>query len=286
MVKAASRGLFLGGSMANRLPAWAFVPWLCLGPMVALGADPSVTIRVPGTQATTVLEPPGPPDAAAQAEGYFAIGPWRIGMPREEALGKFRDVTAIEGDTRFTGVADTYFASGLPAELTFADGKLHAVKLQLYDGVDLEQAVQRIMDALLYMHHHFGGSNFEGGIKTHKDPEGKLLMQVLRHAIEKFDHGLAAAEEKQKQRKGKRKRARAPQSYTTYEMVFNFHPEVKPEKNFLLGEYRYRSDVQRSVVSLYDDREFVPSRIPDATVMLMQVPGERPAPAAATPVAN
>lgn len=248
---------------------------LCLLSAIGRTEDvPSVTLTVPGSPASAALPPPGPPDAASMAEGYFALGQWRIGMAREEALSKFRDVEPLEADIRFKAVTDAHFAAALPAELSFADGRLETVKLRLYEGTDLRQAVQHTMTALLYMNEHFGGSNFEGGLKTHKDPKGDLLLQVLRHTIDRFDNSLLEAEQKQQK---KRRRKQEPTGYTTYEMVMNFRAELRADNNFLLGEFRYRSDLGRSTVSLYDDREFVPARIPDASVLLFQVDGERPA---------
>jgi hypothetical protein len=257
---------------------------MCLLSAIGRTEEPSVSLTVPGSPPSAELPPPGPPDAASLAEGYFALGPWRVGMPREEALGKFRDVEALEGDIRFKAVTDAHFAEALPAELSFADGRLESVKLKLYEGTDLGQAVQHIMNALLYMNEHFGGANFEGGLKTHKDPKGDLLLKVLRLTIEGFDNSLLKAE--QKQQKEKRRRKNEPPGYTTYEMVMNFHSEIRADKNLLLGEFRYRSDVGRSTVSLYDDRKFVPARIPDATVQLIRVEGERPAKPSSPPPAE
>jgi hypothetical protein len=226
------------------------------------------------------LPPPSQPDAASVAENYFALGPWRIGMPREEALGKFGSAEPLDSRNSYRAVAHTHFAGDLPAELTFSGDKLQTVKLQIYDGTDVEQAVQRIQQALLYMNEHFGGANFEGGLKTHKDPEGKLLLQVLRHSLDSIEGGLRETDEKEAK---KSKRKSTTPAYTAFEMVMNFWSELTAENNFLFGEFRFRSVDQRIVVSLYDDREFVKSRVPEASVMLFRVVGERPAPAAAPP---
>jgi len=220
------------------------------------------------------LPPPTGPDAASVAENYFAVGPWRIGMPREEALGKFGSVEALDSPTSYRAVARSHFAGDLPAELMFSGDQLQTVQLQLYDGADLEQAVQNIQQALMYMNDHFGGANFEGGLKTHKDPEGKLLLQVLRHTVDSIERGLRQAEADEAK---KRKRKTSSKGHTAFEMVMNFRAELRAENNFLMGEFRYRSDPQRIVVSLYDDRDYVESRVPDATVMLYRVEGERPA---------
>lgn len=237
---------------------------------------PSVSTQITVPKTNKELPPPAGPDAASVAERYYALGQWRIGMPREEALGKFGSVESLKGQTSYRAVAQPHFAADLPADLTFADDKLQKVKLQIYDGADLEQAVQRIQQVLLYMNDHFGGANFEGGLKTHKDPEGKLLLQVLRHTLDSVEGGLRKTDEDEKK---KRKRKGQSEGFMAFEMVMNFWTELSTLNNFLTGEFRFRSDQQRIVVSLYDDREFVKSRIPNASVMVFRATGERPVPA-------
>jgi hypothetical protein len=264
----------LGGHMAGWCAPTCVVSMCLLSAMGRTEDLPSVSLTVPGSPASAPLPPPGAPDAASMAEGYFAVGSWRIGMPREEALGKFQKVEPLEGDLRFTAIADTHFAPALPAELSFADGRLQTVKLQLYEGTDLEQAVRHMMNALLYMNDHFGGSNFEGGLKTHEDPKGDRLFHVLSTMIDKFDASLLSTE--QELRKKRRSRKREQPHNTAYEMVLSFSAELGAANNFLLGQFRYRSDLERSTVILFDDRQFVPVRIPDAMVHLFSVDGERP----------
>lgn len=237
---------------------------------------PSVSTQITVPKTANELPPPAGPDALSVAERYYALGQWRIGMPREEALGKFGSVESLQGQASYRAVAQPHFAADVPAELTFADGKLQTVRLQIYDGTDLEQAVQRIQQVLLYMNDHFGGANFEGGLKTHKDPEGKLLLQVLRHSLDSVEGGLRKVDEDERK---KRKRKAQLEGFTAFEMVMNFWTELVTQNNFLTGEFRFRSDHRRIVVSLYDDREFVKSRIPDASVMLFRASGERPVPA-------
>jgi hypothetical protein len=203
-------------------------------------------------------------------------------MPREEALGKFGGVESLKDEDSYRAVAHCYFAADIPAELTFAAGKLQTVKLQIYEGTDLEQAVHGILQVLLYMNDHFGGGNFEGGLKAHMDPEGKLLLLVLRQTIDKVENGLREVDEDEKK---KRKRKGKTEGFIAFEMVNNFWTELETQNNFLLGEFRFRSDQQRISVSLYEDRELVKSLIPEASVMLFRVDGERPMPASPGSVA-
>jgi len=241
---------------------------------------PSVTTQITVPNTGKDLPPPAGPDAASVAEKYFAMGAWRIGMPRAEALGKFGNVEPLQSPASYRAVARSHFAAEVPAELTFASDRLQTVKLQVYDGTDLEEAVQRMQQVMLYMNDHFGGANFEGGLKTHKDPEGKLLLMVLRSTLDNVERGLRETDEKEAK---KRKRKGTPEIHTAFEMVMNFSTELETENNFLMGEFRFRSDQQRIVVSLYDDRAFVESRIPEASIMLFRADGPRPAPAGSAP---
>lgn len=248
--------------------------WSC-GVVAGTPETSTLSTEIQVTPPVAALPAPEGPDAASLAEGYFALGAWRIGMPRGEALKLFDDVAQIEGGTGYRATAHTLFAQDLPAEITFSDDKLEGVKLRVYQGTDFEAAVKSMQVALSYMNEHFGGSNFEGGLKTWKDPRAELLAQVLKQTLERMDHGVRAAEKKNA--KKLRKRRHQPADHVAFEMVMNFHTEHTTTHNFLLGEFRYLSNLQQYTISLYDDREFVPTRIPEATVMLFQAPGERPA---------
>ncbi|HEX6638298.1 MAG TPA: hypothetical protein VF033_11640 [Steroidobacteraceae bacterium] len=249
--------------------------WSC---GVVAGTPESSTFSEEFHATTQVAALPAPvsPDAASLAEGYFALGTWRIGMPRDQAVKLFTDMTPIEGATSYRATAHTHFAQDLPTELTFADGKLESVKLQIYQGTDFDAAVQRMQAALLYMNEHFGGANFEGGLKTWKDPRGELLGPVLKQTIQSMEDGVRAAYEKNSKKK-KKSRKHPPTTHVAFAMVMNFRTEVTTTGNFLLGEFRYVSNLKEYTISLYDDREFIPARIPDATIMLFPAEGERPA---------
>lgn len=219
---------------------------------------------------------PTGPDAATLAEGYFALGAWRIGMPREEALKLFDEAVAVEGDRVYRGTAHTLFAQDLPAELTFDGGRLSSVKLEVYQGSDFEAGVQRMQSTLLYLNDHFGGANFEGGLKTWQDPKGDLVRMALRQTIDQMEYGARAVDEKE----ARKKRKSAAPTHTAFEMVMNFTTEMTNDRSYLLGEFRYLSNLGQTTVNLYEDREFVESRIPDAMVNLFRAKGERPARAA------
>jgi hypothetical protein len=68
-------------------------------------------------------EPTRAPGAAALEEKYFAIGPWRIGSPREEALKHFNAAEAVDGDITWRARAPSHLGPDLPAELSFTDGR-------------------------------------------------------------------------------------------------------------------------------------------------------------------
>ena len=201
---------------------------------------------------------------AVLSDKYFPVGAWRIGMKEEEALRHFSEVVPAAGKDPARAVAKTYFAGDLPAELTFARDRLSSVKLALYEGTDFEEAARRMQAALRFMEGNFGGANFEGGLKTSMDLDGKLLSKTLTETIARFETSLAEVEAEAKE-KGK-----APQGLPAFEMVMNFYTEYVADKNFLLGEFRYRSDSRKYFINLFDDREFVKSRIPEASVMLFR----------------
>jgi hypothetical protein len=244
----------------------------CLLAATVRAAEPATVetqITLPTPAAPAKSSPP--PDEASQAEGYFALGPWRIGMPREEALKVFSDVRATDGDNTFNARAPSHFAADVPAELTFADDRLQTVRLRIYEGTDFEQAVQRMRLALTYMDEHFGGSNFEGGLKTSRDRDATLLRTVLETTRDQFDRALREAAEEQA-RKRRKKRQATRTSSTAFRQFFHFSTDVEAPNNFLFGQYQFNSDTRQYTVDVYDDREFVASRVPEANVQLFSVP--------------
>jgi hypothetical protein len=203
-------------------------------------------------------------------EDYFPLGTWRIGMKRDEALAHFSDVRD-GGNGVLHGVTRTHFAAERPAEITFARNRLQTVKLNVYEGTDFDLAVLRMQEALLFMNAHFAGANFEGGLKTDMDPKGELLRRTLAATIGSMESRTRSVDDEARAEGG------ATGGFTAFEMVLNFWTERLAPKNFLLGEFRYRSDTQNIIVTIFDDRKFVKSRIPKASVMLFRSAGERPA---------
>ncbi len=172
--------------MSGRVFAALALLWPCGLAAAADSPTVSTEIRLPAN--TTALPEPTTPDAASLAEGYFALGNWRIGMPRDAALKLFADAVAIEGDDAYRATAHTLrpgSARGNPLRRGQAPDR-EAAGLP---GHGFRGGVQRMQSALLYMNEHFGGANFEGGLKTWKDPRGELLGQVLKQSIEQMEHG-------------------------------------------------------------------------------------------------
>ncbi len=191
-------------------------------------------------------------EQAATPEPYFAIGEWRIGMPRDEALSHFTAVEALETPGHFRATAESRFGT-VPAVLTFAGDRLETVELTFYEGNDRDAALQSLLGVLQGMHEAFGGSNFEGGLKYHDDPKGESIRFVIEGMIEKIDTSLE---------KGRKKAQRKKQDPTSYTMVFSYWTEYESRDNFLYGQYVFDRDLQRVRVKLWEDRAFVKSRVP------------------------
>lgn len=195
--------------------------------------------------------------AADEPAPYFAIGEWRIGMPREEAVRHFTAVEALGQPGHFRAVAASKFGT-VPATLVFANDRLETVELTIHEGNDREAALQSLLGVLKGMHEEFGGSNFEGGLKYHDDPKGESIRIVVEGMIEKIDASLAKS-----QKKARRKKT-DPVSYT---MVFSYWTEYEARDNFLYGQYVFDRDLQRVRIKLWEDRAFVKARVP-ATIYL------------------
>jgi hypothetical protein len=193
-----------------------------------------------------------PPDATPGAEPYFVIGPWRIGMPRAEALTLFTAVEALEPAGHFRAMAPSKFGT-VPAVLTFTEGRLETVELTFYEGNDRDAALQTLLGVLGGMHEEFGGSNFEGGLKYHDDPKGETIRVVIEGMIERVDASLE---------KGRKKAQRRRQDPVSYTMVFSYWTEQQARDNFLYGQYIFDRDLDRVRIRLWEDRAFVKSRVP------------------------
>jgi hypothetical protein len=198
-----------------------------------------------------------PQSSSTTARDYFAIGAWRIGMPRDEALTHFTAVEALESPGRFRAMAPSKFGT-VPATLSFTDDGLATVELTYYEGQDREAALRSLVDVLKGLHEEFGGSNFEGGIKYHDDPQGESIRIVVEGLIARVDASLE---------KGRKKAERKKQDPGSYTMVFSYWTEFESRGNFLYGQYVFDRDLQRVRIKLWEDREFVKSRVP-ATIHL------------------
>jgi len=197
------------------------------------------------------------PDEPWLAERYFAIGAWRIGMTRDQALAHFAEVVPEPGGKVLKGIATPYFGGPLPATLTFVDDRLASVKLLVYDGTDRAASRDRLREILVYMDEHFGGGSLEG-LTVDEDPKRVLHEVVIEGTIEKMSAALVEVNRKRKKRD--------PRS--AYTLVFEIMTPLVAPDNFLYGQYRYESDTQRTTVELWDDRAFVKARSPKAMVMM------------------
>ena len=191
-------------------------------------------------------------DAPPTVEPYFAIGPWRIGMPRDEALTHFVAAEPREEPGRYQAMAPSIFGT-VPVTLTFAEDKLETVELTCYEGGDREAALQSLLGVLEGMHEEFGGSNFEGGIKYLEDPKGEMIRFIIEGMIDKVDGSLE---------KGRKKAQRKKEDPVSYTMVFSYWTEYESRDNFLYGQYVFDRDLQRVRIKLWEDRAFVKSRVP------------------------
>jgi hypothetical protein len=179
---------------------------------------------------------------SAVAEEDVGIGPWRLGMSKEQVLalaepGPYKETASggLETDgAKFKG-------QKAEASFTFASAGLGSIRVKVHEGGDWSKAVTAVLEVFDYFKASYGGAN----VKDIADnPDRKELDELLRQLL-----GTAEPLNDARKKSG---------SYmvTTYDMM----PLKQPAESRLHCQWVYDGKANRYAVYLYQDLPKAPKR--------------------------
>lgn len=192
----------------------------------------------------------------AQAVGSFELGPWRLGMSREQvqSFAQFGPYVPVE----VTGGLETFNAmfQGQKANASFvfaADGLQH-IQLWKYEGKDVSQAQSSVVDIFRLFSSQFGGAEVENvNVSGEKGLTEGALNAVLAKVLGTARDLAAEAREKQKR---------------SVTFMFDMKPLSQPTGSRLHSQWGYSSKHDMFYVFLFQDRPDAPLRRVEANVQL------------------
>jgi hypothetical protein len=179
---------------------------------------------------------------AASAEEDVGMGPWRLGMPKEQVVaipeyGPFKDVSATTVE-----IPDGKFQKRKSkTAFVFGDTGLRAVEMRVYEGKGWNLAKDAVLDVFDHFVAQYGGAN----VKDETDNIKRKDLEVM------LDRTLGTAS-------GMNDRyAKTGGSVTiTFDMV----PLRQPAESRLHAQWVYVGKTDTYTVFLYQDLPKAPSR--------------------------
>lgn len=190
---------------------------------------------------------------AAWADEDVGLGPWRIGMTRDQVnalveQGPFADGAggALISDKGKVG------SRKATVTLQMGDAGVRAVEMLVYEGKDWQDAAQAVVGVHEHFVKNFGGAN----VKEVEDnvQERKALETILSRT-------LGTAEEM-----NKRQSERGRSIIVRFEMV----PLKQPAESRLQCEWSYVGKTGVYKVQLFQDKPGAPSRDPEDNIEIVK----------------
>jgi hypothetical protein len=179
---------------------------------------------------------------SAVAEEDVGIGPWRLGMSREQVLaladpGPYKETASggLETDgAKFKG-------QKAGAAFSFASTGLSSIRVKVYEGDDWRKAVAAVLDVFDHFKASYGGANAKDLVDN---PDHEGLELILRQT-------LGTAEQLNEARK---------KSGSYMIMTFDMMPLKQPAESRLHCQWIYDGKANRYAVHLYQDLPKAPKR--------------------------
>jgi predicted nucleotidyltransferase len=177
----------------------------------------------------------------AFADEDVGIGPWRLGMPKEQVvafaeLGPYKDVADGGVETEEA----KFSKHKATASFVFADAALRSIEVRVYEGKDWRKAQEAAMEVFDHFAANYGGANVN-------DVGDNMDRKELEKVVER---SLGTAEEM-----SKRMASRGSMTLA-YDMV----PRRQPAESRLHAKWVYASKNNTYYVYLYQDRPGAPKR--------------------------
>jgi hypothetical protein len=186
----------------------------------------------------------------------YNIGPWRLGMSREEVTsfaenGPYEKVAVTGGyETRNAAIAENKTA----VSFVFRNDKLDFIQVWRYEGKSFEEAKNAILKLFDEMTGQFGGATI-----PHIDVKGPhgFDHRAMKAVLERTLGTAPDLSEKWEKENG-----------TVGTFMFDLVPQSQPEGSRLQGQFGYSGRYHTYYVFLFQDRADAPERSVKANVSL------------------
>lgn len=191
----------------------------------------------------------------AIADEDLGLGPWRLGMSREEVtshqdLGPYQDVRVTGG----VETANAKFAGHtVNTSFVFDDAGLAFIQVWNYEGEDWKKAQGAVLEVFDYFSERYGGVTVPG---------------VEVNGSETLDRGALAVVLQQVLGTARELDAKVRKDQATMTMIFDMIPLRQPQESRLHCQWVYAGRPDTFYVFLFQDRKDAPSRRVASNVQL------------------
>jgi hypothetical protein len=194
------------------------------------------------------------PLSAEEFAPPFRIGPWDLGMSREQ-VSPFKEFGPYK-DVRVTGGIETRDAEflGRKTNVAFAfdDAGIQYIQLFRYEGSDPDAAIAAAMEIYDLFVASFGGATVENVSIPGQASLDRSSMQAVVHTI------LGKAKDVEKSAREK--------NNATLLMHFDMKPMLQPKDSRLHCQWVYSGKLDTFYILLFQDRPHAPPRTVESNI--------------------
>lgn len=199
--------------------------------------------------------------AAQVAADEMAIGPWRLGMSKNQvtAFARYQPYAAVAAKHGLETTNGTFLGETRKVTFMFDDGGLSYIKVSEYEGGNFEDAGNGILRIFDFFEKNLGGASVDGVDLKEGNATTKLDRSVLKLLIVQTLGTAEDQNEKAKQEKG-----------ATMTMVFDMRPDQQPDGSVLHSQWGFNGHSNAYFVHLFQDRTTNPKRAAESIVSLQK----------------
>ena len=199
--------------------------------------------------------------AAQVAADEVAIGPWRLGMSKDQvmAFARYQPYATVAAKHGLETPNGTFLGETRKVTFMFDDGGLSYIKVSEYEGDNFEDAGNGILRVFDFFEKNLGGASVDGVDLKEGDATTKLDRSVLKLLIVQTLGTAEDQNEKAKQEKG-----------STMTMVFDMRPAQQPDGSVLHSQWGFNGRSKTYFVHLFQDRTTNPRRAAESIVSLQK----------------
>ena len=198
---------------------------------------------------------------AGAAADEFAIGPWRLGMSKDQvmAFARYQPYATVAAKHGLETPNGTFLGETRKLTFMFDDGGLSYIQVTEYEGDNFEAAGNGVLRIFDYFEKNLGGATIDGVDLKEGNAATRLDHSVLKLLIAQT---LGTAEERAEQIKRDQGAAMT--------MVFDMRPVQQPEGALLHSQWGYTSRNKTYFAYLFQDRPTNPKRGAESIVSVQK----------------